>query len=397
MKNTKIYAEILDELALKQFQKAMALECNVQGALMPDAHAGYTLPIGAVIKSKNMVFPAYVGYDIGCGMCAVKLDLTKDSIDFNRVKSLILENIPLGVNRHKKAQDYRPLKMSEMAKEHWKNIGKYQLGTLGGGNHFIEIGEGRDGKIWIVIHSGSRGFGAKVAEFYMKKASEKNFDICKLEEEFERKNADFKKHNEQKFYEAKQMHVQKYSQKLAKLNVESHNGFVLNSLEGQEYIKDMTCALEFALSNRKAMIKKIISFLGTPNELMFINKNHNHAEVMGNFVIHRKGATQAQKGVLGVIPGNMKDGSFIVRGKGNEESLSSSSHGAGRVLSRSQAMKILDFEEFNNQMQGVITNHSKKTIDESPKAYKDIFEVMRLQSDLVETIDHVKPLLNIKG
>lgn len=137
--------------------------------------------------------------------------------------------------------------------------------------------------------------------------------------------------------------------------------------------------------------------MGNPKELMFINRNHNHAEIINEFVIHRKGATHANKDMLGVIPGNMKDGSFIVKGKGNSESLNSSSHGAGRVLSRSQAFKTLDFDEFNEEMKDVVTNHSIDTLDESPKAYKNIFEVMKLQEDLVEVIDYVRPILNIKG
>ena len=137
--------------------------------------------------------------------------------------------------------------------------------------------------------------------------------------------------------------------------------------------------------------------LGNPKELLFINRNHNHAEIKEAFVIHRKGATHAEEGMLGVIPGNMRDGSFIVKGKGNEASLCSSSHGAGRVLSRNQAFMALNVDQFHNDMQGICTNHTDKMLDESPRAYKDIFEVMALQKELVDVIDHVRPFLNIKG
>jgi len=129
----------------------------------------------------------------------------------------------------------------------------------------------------------------------------------------------------------------------------------------------------------------------------FINRNHNHAELVDSHVIHRKGATHAEHDMFGVIPGNMKDGSFIVRGKGNAESMNSSSHGAGRVLSRSRAKRELSLNDFHAQMEGIVTNHSDSTLDEAPNANKNIFDVMKQQEDLVETIAHVKPILNIKG
>ncbi len=396
MKNAKIYAEILDEKTLNQFKTAMSVQCNVQGALMPDAHAGYTLPIGAVIKSKKKIFPAYVGYDIGCGMCAVKLNLKKEGVDLVELKKKIIKNIPLGMNRYKKAQEYTPLPLTDISNKIYEKVGKFQLGTLGGGNHFIEIAEGEDKNLWIVIHSGSRGFGKKVAEYYMQLASFKNIDTKVLEDEFEKNNIEFKKHNPLKFEEAKKKYIMKRSEAIKK-NLEEHNGFDLETQEAQDYILDMECALQFALDNRKAMIEKILDFLDNPEELMFINRNHNHAEIIDDYVIHRKGATHANKDMLGVIPGNMKDGSFIVKGKGNSDSLNSSSHGAGRVLSRSQAFKTLDYDEFSKDMKGIVSNHCKATLDESPKAYKNIFEVMKLQEDLVEVIDHVRPVLNIKG
>jgi tRNA-splicing ligase RtcB len=398
MKKTKIYAEIIEDTALEQFNNAMKLECNIQGALMPDAHTGYTLPIGAVIKSKEMIFPAYVGYDIGCGMCAIKLDITKDDINLINLKNRITKNIPLGQDRYKKPREYQHLPLTDEAKKIYEKVGKYQLGTLGGGNHFIELGTGDDEKVWIVIHSGSRGFGKQVAEYYMKLATFINIDTKSLEDQFEQKNQRFKENNPSRFEESKIKYVMKQGEALIKKNLEAHNGFKLNSIEGQNYIKDMESCLQFALDNRKAMIDTIVHFLGDPKELLFINRNHNHAEILeDNCIIHRKGATHASKDMYGVIPGNMKDGSFIVKGKGNSDSMCSSSHGAGRVLSRSQAFKTLSLEEFNNSMEDIVTNHCKATLDEAPKAYKNIFEVMELQKDLVDVVDYVKPILNIKG
>jgi tRNA-splicing ligase RtcB len=164
----------------------------------------------------------------------------------------------------------------------------------------------------------------------------------------------------------------------------------------------MNFCLDFALENRKTMIniiKKAIEeqYGKEVSEEIFINRNHNHAELKDGFIIHRKGATHSEKDMLGVIPANMKDGSFIVKGKGSELSMNSSSHGAGRVLSRKQAKETLDVVDFHKSMEGIITNHTDSTIDESPKAYKDIFEVMELQKDLVEILDRSIPILNIKG
>lgn len=398
MKTIKIYAEILDDVTIKQFNEAMALDCNVQGALMPDAHTGYTLPIGAVVKSKQMIFPAYVGYDIGCGMCAVKLELKKEDIDLIALKNHILKNIPLGMDKFPGPREYEPLPLTKIAKSFYEKVGKFQLGTLGGGNHFIELGCGKDEKVWIVIHSGSRGFGKKIAEYYMQLASFNSIDTTSLQKEFEEKNQKFKEHNPKVFEEAKQRYVIQKSEKLIKANLERHNGFSLNSQEAKDYILDMQSALQFALDNRKAMIEVITSFLNNPKELLFINRNHNHAQLLeGGYVIHRKGATHANKDMLGVIPGNMRDGSFIVRGKGNEESLCSSSHGAGRILSRNKALSSLNLEEFHQDMQKIVSNHTDATLDESPRAYKNIFEVMDLQKDLVDVIDYVVPFLNIKG
>ena len=346
-----------------------------------------------------MIFPAYVGYDIGCGMCAVKLDITSDELDLHAIKEEILQDIPIGHHKQKMAQSSDNLSpCTKFALSVLNSLGKFQLGTLGGGNHFIELGVGSDEKVWIVIHSGSRGFGKIVAEHYMKLACAKSIDTKELENQFEVKNSNFKEHNPQQFEIAKAKFLQKELEKHLKTNLEEHYGFTIDSIDGLEYIKDMNCALEFALINRKMMIEKIKNILGNPQELLFINKNHNHAIIdEDGFVLHRKGATGAETGEYGVIPGNMKDGSFVVIGKGCEESLCSSSHGAGRVLSRMQAKKTLSLDEFHSDMTGIITNHNDDTIDESPKAYKNIFEVMELQKDLVDVVEHIKPILNIKG
>ena len=367
-----IYADVktLEARALQQFMDVMQHEAIVQGALMPDAHTGYTLPIGGVVASKGMIFPSFVGYDIGCGMIAVPTTYSMEEIDTPEMKSWVFKQIyrdvPVGFNhrKHEEPWDYSDLEYTKIIKyliEDKKALS--QLGTLGGGNHFIEIGHDEHGSIWIVIHSGSRNLGYRTAEHYMKEA-----------------------HPEKKSWEGVY-------------------GFDANSNPGKEYIADMNFALEFALENRVRMIqymeasfKRFLSGKILWKEM--INRNHNHAEPdkAGRW-IHRKGATHAEEGMLGVVPGNMRDGSFIVKGKGNPQSMSSSSHGAGRIKSRTQAEKDIKLEDFKRIMQeaGVMAKVNPRTIDESPGVYKCIFTVMGMQKDLVEVLQHVKPLINVKA
>lgn len=393
MKPTKIYAEVLEPEALKQFEDAMALDCVVAGALMPDAHTGYSLPIGAVVAVKDHISPNFVGYDIGCGMCATKLDFDAANLDTQTVFNAIYTNIPVGREQHTTPQTCpTPTNVSSIVTNHLSRKGAYQLGTLGGGNHFIELGSGNDGKLWIVIHSGSRNIGHAVAEHYMSLAAYQSLDFTQEDAEFTAANLVFKERNPEAFAKAiKARHAK------VKPDLEGQHLFHIDSPEAQAYIHDMNYCLTYALANREHMINSIIVLLGNPPQLEFINRNHNHAELRNGLWIHRKGATHAEEGMLGVIPGNMRDGSFIVRGKGNPDSLYSSSHGAGRVLSRKQAQATLSMEQFSNEMCDVVAKVDIETLDESPMAYKNIFEVMKLQEDLVEVIDHIKPLVNIKG
>jgi len=406
-KQIKIFSSNIEEGAIAQFNEAMSLPCNIAGALMPDAHQGYTLPIGAVIKSKGIVFPSYVGYDIGCGMCAINLKVNVEELNLEALRDFIVQYIPLGTTKHSTSKSIQldinqyP-NVSDFLKCRIEDTGVYQIGTLGGGNHFIEIGlSNTPSNIWIVIHSGSRGLGYKIADYYMSIATQNSVNISELEIEFLKGKEVFKEVNPDGYKKAFKKFVEK-KWEVAIKNKEGHYGFDINSEIGQSYLADMNYCLDFALENRKTMIEIVIK--GMEEQLdkgiergIFINRNHNHAEVQGEFIIHRKGATHAEKGMYGIIPANMKDGSFIVKGKGNDLSLNSSSHGAGRVLSRKQALEILDVNEFHLTMQGVITNHTDATLDESPKAYKDIYEVMDLQKDLVEVIDKTYPILNIKG
>jgi len=370
-KPNKIFAEVIEDGAITQFVDAMEQDFVIRGALMPDCHQGYTLPIGAVVETDGIVIPSYVGYDIGCGMCAIRLDGADVNLvrqKSHRIYELINRNVPVGFNKHKDAvpESDDILNLGYISPEMYdiynQKNGNHQLGTLGGGNHFIEIGADKDDMVWVIVHSGSRGVGHGCATHYMKEASPTG----------------------------------KAS--------EGHFGFDVSSKEGKNYIKDMNFCLEYALLNRKVMIRLIIeSVIQAGVDCIglwdtMINRNHNHAESKDDIKwIHRKGATHAERGMMGVIPGNMRDGSFIVMGKGNEDALCSSSHGAGRVLSRRKAKENLDLDDFKDTMEGIVANVKNNTLDESPMAYKDIYDVMRLQSDLVDVITHVKPILNVKG
>lgn len=366
MKPTKIYAEHLEPEALEQFNSAMEQDFSIRGALMPDAHFGYSLPIGGVVATEGMILPAWVGYDIGCGMCALPTNFEEEAV-YNNAKDIfdeIYKIIPVGFNVHPEPNDDHTLNPPDLTNEGQEVFnnrkGFRHLGTLGGGNHFIEIGSDENSLVWIIVHSGSRGVGHGIATHYMRTTS-----------------GDGKVR-------------------------EGHYGFKTDSEQGQAYINDMNWMLEFALQNRKDMIFKVAESIsafcdGKHDKNQLINRNHNHADYKDGLWIHRKGATHAEKGMLGVIPGNMRDGSFIVKGKGNPESLWSSSHGAGRVLGRKQAKRELKTEDFVKTMEGITAKVDDDTLDESPMAYKDIFEVMRLQEGLVDVLHHIKPIINIKG
>lgn len=363
----KIYAEVLEDTALEQFESAMALDFVVDGALMADAHTGYALPIGAVVATEGVVVPSWVGYDIGCGMCAMLIegvsvsDIKDNSKD---IFDLIYKHIPTGFKGNQSDIEYSAEGLTDHGKEIAikKNYTK-AIGSLGGGNHFIEIGSDELDNVWVVIHSGSRGVGHGIATHYMKLANPEG--------------------------KAK----------------DGHWGFDVNSQDGLDYIKDLNWGLDYALANRKEIMKRVVDCIGKALDAnvlysdfsKIINRNHNHAEEKDGLWIHRKGATHAEYGMMGVIPGNMRDGSFIVKGKGNKDSLCSSSHGAGRVLGRKQAKRELDLNQFKEQLTGVTAKVCESTLDEAPNAYKNIFDVIALQSDLIEVVAHIKPIVNIKA
>lgn len=362
----KIYSENTEQETLDQFKNCMQQDWVLRGALMADSHLGYTLPIGGVVETLNVVSPVFVGFDVGCGVIAQLTSFKKEDVVANKFAILdtINKTIPLGYNHHQYPQTWREFvnipKTSWFEKLFYERNGFKQLGTLGGNNHFLEIGFDENDMIWICIHSGSRGIGHDMASYYIAAANPEG--------------------------KAK----------------EGAYALDVNSVIGKDYIMDMNLCLAFALENRKQMVNATVQIVNkfTPGQLLDwqINRTHNHAESKdGVHWIHRKGATHAEKNMYGVIPGNMRDGSFIVKGKGNPESLYSSSHGAGRVFSRKEAQRRITKEDMRNTIGETAVVITDKRVEEAPGAYKNIFEVMALQKDLVEVIHHIKPIICVKG
>jgi tRNA-splicing ligase RtcB len=368
----------LDELAFQQAKNVEAHPCRFGNVvILPDSHGGYGMPIGCVVALEDSISPNMVGNDIGCGMGSVKTNLkeiTREDLQtlFNKINA----KIPTGKHYHKEPQedeifDDKRWELSEICKIQ-KNKARLQIGTLGGGNHFIEIQKGNDGYIYIMLHSGSRNLGAQVAEHYNKIATE----LCKGF----RQN---KVANDQLAFFPKQ-----------------HELFY-------KYLLEMNLALDFAYKNRQLMLKNIKNeFQSVFPDIEFLNEiniHHNYASqetyFNRNLWLHRKGATLANETTIGLIPGSQGSHSYIVKGKGNLESFCSCSHGAGRVLSRTQAIKNLDFEKevaiLNNQ--GIIHSIKKQEdLEEATSAYKNIDEVMEAQKDLVEIIVELTPLAVVK-
>jgi tRNA-splicing ligase RtcB len=371
MKPHKIFAENPDPAAMGQFYEAMKLDCVVKGAVMPDIHKGYALPIGAVVATEGVIFPSWCGYDIGCGCVGIKTaNLDKRFILDHKTEifNKIFELVPTGVGKYyDKPVEYMCASLSlytdRLAKLYHEKKADTHIGTLGSGNHFIEIGYDETDSIWVVVHSGSRGLGHAVASAYMALAAE------------------------------------------GKNNIEDHHGFRVDSELGLDYIIDMNFCLEFALVSRRVIARRALIAVKKAGGCSwsdvftepFVDRSHNHIVERDGLWIHRKGATHAEKDMMGVIPGNMRDGSFIVRGLGNPESLWSSSHGAGRVLSRTQAKKSIKLETLQEQMSGIAAKTDQSVLDEAPDAYKNIFEVMGLQKDLVEIVHYIKPIISCKG
>ena len=373
----------VEESALKQIINLTKLPFAYRHiAIMPDTHTGYGMPIGGVMATEGVIIPNAVGVDIGCGMraCKTSLDgINKDAL--KEIMGLIRQRVPVGFNHNKEKCGESKMPFSDYIFDKEKlpivnrefEKAQYQLGTLGSGNHFLELQIDEDGKVWIMIHSGSRNFGKQIADHYNNLAVQLN----------------------------EKWHTQVPKEyQLAFLPIDSK--------EGEDYIREMNYALDFAKLNRQEMMNRIkSSFEEVIPETKFVDSidiHHNYAAMEHHFgknvMVHRKGATSAREGGIGIIPGSQGTNSYIVEGLGNPESFYSCSHGAGRKMSRKAAKERLSLEDEKKRLddQGIVHGiRHINDLDEASGAYKDIEEVMENQKDLVKIKHRLKPIGVIKG
>lgn len=384
----KIWTDDVDERSLEQLGNIASMPfIHHHVAVMPDVHLGIGATIGSVIATHKAIIPAAVGVDLGCGMLACRLSLTANELDERALKKVfdqISRDVPVGRNQH---QDKRALvdsakpftvRLDAMTQKHpqlLKAFGKFskwvnQIGTLGGGNHFIEICLDEEQRVWVMLHSGSRGIGNALADYFIKLARK----------------------------DMERWMINLPDRDLAYFPEGTENF--------DDYVEAVMWAQEYAACNRQCMIELVLAAMhrhlppfDVTSEL--VNCHHNYVAIEHhygeNVYVTRKGAIRAREGDLGIIPGSMGARSFIVRGHGNPESFNSCSHGAGRKMSRTAAEKIFTEADLVEQTAGVICRKDKGVIDEIPGAYKDINQVMLNQNDLVDILHTLKQVVCIKG
>ena len=390
MYDLKIFTQNVEPQALNQIYTLLS-QASFAGSkvrIMPDVHAGIGCVVGFTATLKDKVIPNVIGVDIGCGMLTSSLGKTE--FPFADLDRFIKENIPSG-REHLKEVDGEELIDALYCKKQLRDMDRLlgSLGTLGGGNHFIEVDEDERKNRYLVIHSGSRNLGQQVAKLYQKQAVESCKSVSandreKLIESLKAagRTADIPD-------ELTQL-TQKYAYK-TKIPAD------LCYLDGDgmaAYMHDMRICQEFARRNREKMMKKLLRFLGVYRTESF--------ETVHNFIddknVVRKGAIPAHEGQKVLIPMNMRDGCLIAEGKGNEDWNNSAPHGAGRLCSRSEAKKLLTVEEFQKSMEGIYTTTANEsTLDEAPMAYKPMDEIVSLIGDTVKILDVIKPVYNFKA
>ena len=385
--------EPFEEEAMKQLHSVAQLPFIFKHiAGMPDVHWGLGATIGSVIATKGAIVPAAVGVDIGCGMTALRLDLTANDFPDNlhQLRSDIEQAVPHGRTDNGGKNDRGawgeiPERLAPalqaLFKPYEKIIEKHpkakafnthrHFGTLGTGNHFIEICLDEADRVWIMLHSGSRGVGNKIGTYFINRAKE----------------------------EMAKWHIDRFlpDKNLAYL--------VENTELFDDYVEAVGWAQDFALQNRREMMKAIVGVMRKhfvfPVEEAVIDCHHNYLakehHFKSNVWVTRKGAVRAREKDLAIIPGSMGTGSFIVRGKGNKDSFCSCSHGAGRRMSRKQARRWISLEDHAKAMEGIEGRLDADVLDESPAAYKDIHAVMAAQTDLVEVVHRLRQVVNVKG
>ena len=405
-KNLKIFTKNIEEKAIKQIDELLEQKSfeNCKVRIMPDVHAGKGCVIGFTADLGDKVIPNIVGVDIGCGMLAVELGNIE--LDLEKLDNVINEYVPAGRNiREQKLMEFKKINELYCLRE-LKDTKKFNrgIGTLGGGNHFIEIDVDDENNKYLVIHTGSRNMGKQVADYYQNLA----IQLCSGKEEmYKKKEKIIKNYKEQ----GKKLEIQ---QELNKLEKEYKNNKTnlpndLCYLQGEHremYLHDMKICQEYASLNRLQIAKEILMNyfqLTYVPEIDYPPIMNNRFETIHNYIsfednIVRKGAISAKKGEKDLIPINMRDGSIIAAGKGNKDWNQSAPHGAGRIMSRMKAKKTFELEKFKKAMEGIYTTSVvEETIDEAPFVYKSMQEIIENIQDTVEIKNIIKPIYNFKA
>lgn len=395
MSDLKIFTNNIEQSALQQINTLLDQEafkdCKVR--IMPDVHAGSGCVIGFTANLGDKVIPNIVGVDIGCGMNTTYLGDV--NIDLVKLDNFIKENIPYGKNvNEKKIKDFRKLKDLKCYNQlHDVERIEKSIGSLGGGNHFIEIDKDEHGLLYLVIHSGSRNLGTQVAKIYQELAISLRYGKDKLLEEQQKLIDEYKAQGREK-------EISKAIKELATKFQEQKNVIpkelcYLTGRHRDDYLHDMKICQEYASLNRHTMAEKILKFLGMSSYTLF-ETIHNYISFEDNVV--RKGAISAKKGEMVLIPINMRDGCIIGIGKGNEDWNNSAPHGAGRIMSRNQARTKINLGEYKETMKDIYTTSvCADTIDEAPMVYKPLDEIVENIKDTVEIIKIIKPIYNFKA
>lgn len=393
-----IFTDDIEEEATEQIKELcsqpFAKGCKIR--IMPDTHAGKSCVIGFTADLKDKIIPNIVGVDIGCGMLTISLG--KEEIDLEKLDETIKKYVPSGMNVHEGRMVRYPELQNLYCYRMLRNSKRIErsIGTLGGGNHFIEIDKDKNDNKYLIIHSGSRNLGTQVAEYYQKLA----VDLCSGKEDYFIKRDElidtFKK-------EGRRKEIQKELKKLK----EKYNSMFptypkelcfLSGKYREEYLHDMNICQEYAVLNRNTIADIILKrmFNKSLSDYESFNTTHNYINFKDNII--RKGSVSAYKGEKLLIPINMRDGSLICIGKGNENWNYSAPHGAGRLMSRTKAKEVLNLEEFKDSMKGIYTSSvSENTLDEAPMVYKPMKEIIDNIQETVEILEIIKPIYNFKA
>lgn len=387
MQDTKIYASIIDEATEKMVRNLEESEaykgCPIR--IMPDCHAGIGCTVGTVIYVRDRIVPNTVGVDIGCGMLVARLG--KEEVDLQRLDEVINEKVPSGFNIHETASSRFDMLDGLFCREVIdSDMASRSIGTLGGGNHFIELDEDSVGRKYLVIHSGSRNLGKRVCEYWQKKAVEHCRKGAYNERELvERLKAEGRQREIADAIKEAKANAPKIDKDMAYLEGEDAN----------RYLHDMMICQHYAQENRLEIVYTICKAMDFRISHQFTTL-HNYIDHRLNIL--RKGAVSATKDEELIIPMNMRDGSLLCVGKGNLDWLYSAPHGAGRLMSRRQARETLSMQEFERSMEGIYsTSVCPETIDEAPMVYKPMDEIVKCIKPTVQVLDVLKPLYNFKA